>query len=96
MPAAPQQPPFSTDELSTALNEVASWGLSSFDLLPPQFCPPNEARAKLVLLEEGDSAVVGVSEKGWKICLRSVADYSVRFCAKARTRRAREKSGADE
>lgn len=70
-------PSFSSTELSTSLSEVG-WGLTSWELLPPHFCPSDEARAKLELLEEGDSAVVGVSERGWKVVMRSVVAYEVR------------------
>jgi hypothetical protein len=68
---------FSSEELISALNEVALWGLTAFTVLPSQFSPPNESRAKVELLEEGESAVVRVSEKGWKVCLRSVVDFNV-------------------
>ncbi|KAM0755329.1 hypothetical protein T439DRAFT_351127 [Meredithblackwellia eburnea MCA 4105] len=66
---------FSSNELSLALTEL-SWGVQSSQVLPGAFCPPGEARAKLELLEEGDSAVVGVSQKGWNVCLRSVSDWT--------------------
>lgn len=71
---------FSADELTTALSEVAAWGLRSqspYQVLPPQFSPPNESRAKVELLEDGDSAVIGISDKGWKIYLRSVVEFDV-------------------
>lgn len=75
---------FTADELTTALSEVSTWGLRSespYQVLPPQFSPPNESRAKVELLEDGDSAVIGVSEKGWKIYLRSVVDFDVSSCS---------------
>lgn len=80
---------FPSSELQTALSEVG-WGLTAWEVLPAAFCAPNEARAKLELLEAGDTALVAVSVAGWKVCLRSVVDYGVRVCLSART-----KDGAD-
>lgn len=78
---------FSVDELSTALQEISDWGLQSkqpFQILPAQLCPKDEARAKVELLEDGDSAVIGLSEKGWRIALRTVADPRVRAVERER------------
>lgn len=69
-------PAFSAQELEQSLTEV-SWGIASWEVLPPHFCAAGEARAKVDLLEPGDQAVLAVSSGGWKICLRSVADISV-------------------
>lgn len=74
-------PAFNASELQTALNEVASWGLDPqepYQILPEQLSPKGEARAKINLLEEGHSAVIGVSDKGWKIALRTIMDPRVR------------------
>lgn len=73
--------PFSPAELSSSLAEIASWGLSSYEILPEAFCKPSEARASLALLEPGDTALVAVSPAGWKVCLRSVVDYGVGPCS---------------
>ncbi|KAK4704509.1 hypothetical protein P7C70_g1706, partial [Phenoliferia sp. Uapishka_3] len=67
-------PDFSSSELNAALLEVG-WGLTAWEILPPSFCKAGESRAKLELLEEGDTAVIAVSQKGWTVCLRSVVDY---------------------
>ena len=73
-------PSFPSTELVTALNEVASWGLNPeqpYQVLPEQLCPKDEARAKINLLEQGHSAVIGVSDKGWKVSLRTIMDPRV-------------------
>lgn len=70
---------FASTELQTALAEVG-WGLTAWEVLPAAFCAPGEARAKLELLEAGDTALVAVSTAGWKVCLRSVVDYGVSSC----------------
>ena len=70
----------SAAELAQALSEISSWGLRSespYQVLPAQFCGPSESRAKVELLEDGECAVIGVSDKGWKIHLRTVVDFSV-------------------
>jgi hypothetical protein len=75
---------FSSTELQTALNEVASWGLDlqqPYQILPDHLAPKGEARAQINLLEEGHSAVIGVSDKGWKIALRTIVDPRVRSIA---------------
>lgn len=36
-----------------------------------------EAKASLMLLEKGDDALVGVTEEGWKVHLRSFGNLSV-------------------
>lgn len=47
-------PRFESSELQQALASVG-WGLQAWELLPEHFCPQNEARAKVELLEEGDT-----------------------------------------
>lgn len=78
--------PFSSDELVRALSEVSSWGLDHshgepFTILsmpelpqPSQQQPSNESRAVVHLLDDGGAqqAIVGVSEQGWRVCMRSV------------------------
>jgi hypothetical protein len=70
---------FSSTELATALSELG-WGLLAWSILPSSFSSgPHESRAKLELLEEGDEAVVSLSEReGWRIRLRTVRNWSVR------------------
>ncbi|KAK4053068.1 hypothetical protein OIV83_001803 [Microbotryomycetes sp. JL201] len=79
-------PTFSSDELERALKEVASWGLSSYTILPRSMCATDaEARAQVELLDganaihgnnarQADSAVISVSDQGWKVCLRSISN----------------------
>lgn len=71
---------FASSELPLALSLLPAGALNSFTLAPAALNPPGEARATLVLLEAGDEALVGVSEAGWRVHLRSFGHIAVSCC----------------
>ncbi|BGP45867.1 26S proteasome regulatory subunit 7 [Rhodotorula kratochvilovae] len=57
---------FAAAELKQALSEVP-WGIRSHRTLPDDAAAPDEARAEVDLLEEGNAVTVACSGGGWTI-----------------------------